>query len=501
MSTATSTLPGLGDAARDLLGDVANLIDGNWEVGEADGKLTSINPATAGLITTVPTASREQAERAVTAARRAFDCGPWAKTGPRERAELLHNLADLMDENRDALVEIVVTEVGSPVTLSRAMQVGMPVDNVRWSAEMALKGPQGGYEEMLPPHAGPPASLSMLRREPAGVVAGITGYNFPINSVVWKLGPGLAAGCTLIIKPSERTSLSTLALLRLAERAGFPPGSINFLLGDGVVGDLLVSHPDVDLAMFTGSLKVGQKIMKTAAQTTKRLVLELGGKSATIIMPGADLEAVTGPSILRWARNAGQGCGATTRTLVPRADYDSFAAASVEFVGTMVVGDPWDESTDVGPLIRAEHREFVEGFVERAVADGGEILAGGDRPASAGFFLNPTIVGGVTNEAEVCREELFGPVGTIIPYDTLDQAVEIANDSDYGLHGAVYGPIEDALALSRRIRAGAVSVNGGGFMHPRAPWGGYKQSGFGREMGDDGFREFFEVKHVQWPLR
>jgi aldehyde dehydrogenase (NAD+)/betaine-aldehyde dehydrogenase len=501
MSTAATALPGLGDAARELLGEVGNLIDGSWETGTGAGELTSINPATGEVLATIPTASWEQAERAVAAARRAFDKGQWAKTGPRERSQLLHDLADLMDENREALVEIIVTEVGSPVTLSRAMQVGMPVSNIRWAAEMALKGPQGGYEEMLPPHPGPPASLSMLRREPAGVVAGITGYNFPINSVVWKLGPGLAAGCTLVIKPSERTSLSTLALLRLAERAGFPPGTINFLLGDGVVGDALVSHPDVDLAMFTGSLKIGREIMKTAAHTTKRLVLELGGKSATIIMPGADLEAVTGPSILRWARNAGQGCGATTRTLVPRADYDAFASASAEFIGTMGVGDPWDEGTDVGPLIRAEHREFVEGFVERALADGGEVVAGGGRPDSPGYFLNPTVVGGLTNEAEICREELFGPVGTIIPYDSLEEAVEIANDSDYGLHGAVYGPIEEALELSKRIRAGAVSVNGGGFMHPRAPWGGYKQSGFGREMGDDGFREFFEVKHVQWPRR
>lgn len=494
-------MPGLGEAARDLLGEVGNLIDGAWEAGAGDGELTSINPASGERIVALPTASHEQALRAVAAARRAFDGGAWPRLGARERSELLLDLAALMEENREALVEIVVTEVGCPVTLSRAMQVGMPIANVRWAAEMALKGPLGGYEEMLPPDAGPPASLSMLRREPAGVVAGITGYNFPINSVVWKLAPGLAAGCTLVIKPSERTSLSTLALIRLADRAGFPPGTVNFLLGDGVVGGALVSHPDVDLAMFTGSLKVGREIMHAAAQTTKRLVLELGGKSATVIMPGADLDEVTGPSIQRWARNAGQGCGATTRTLVPRADYEAFAAASEAFIAGMGVGDPWDEKTDVGPLIRAEHRASVEAFVERALAGGGEIVAGGGRPTERGFFMNPTVVGGVTNEDEICREELFGPVGTIIPYDSLDEAVAIANDSEYGLHGAVYGPIEDALELAKRFRAGAVSVNGGGFMHPRGPWGGFKQSGFGREMGDDGFREFFEVKHVQWPLR
>ncbi|MGV1047010.1 MAG: aldehyde dehydrogenase family protein [Solirubrobacterales bacterium] len=501
MTAPATALPGLGDAARELLGEVGNLIGGAWEPGAGEAELTSINPATGERIVAVPTASREQAGRAVAAARRAFDKGPWASAGPRERGELLLDLADLMEQNRDALVEIVVTEVGCPVSLSRAMQVGMPIANLRWAAEMALKGPQGGYEEMLPPDPGPPASLSKLRREPAGVVAGITGYNFPINSVVWKLGPGLAAGCTLVIKPSERTSLSTLALIRLADRAGFPPGVVSFLLGDGAVGDALVADPDVDLAMFTGSLEVGREIMRAAAQTTKRLVLELGGKSATVIMPGAALDEVTGPSIQRWARNAGQGCGATTRTLVPRGDYEAFAAASEAFISKMAVGDPWDERTDVGPLIRAEHRDFVESCVERAVASGAEVVAGGGRPDRDGFFMNPTVVGGVTNADEICREELFGPVGAIIPYDTLEEAIEIANDSDYGLHAAVYGPIEEALELANHFRTGAVSVNGGGFMHPRGPWGGFKQSGFGREMGDDGFREFFEVKHVQWPLR
>ena len=502
MTATTIPTEQLSDRARALLGEPANLIGGSWEAGASESRLSSINPTTAQTICEFPAASVEQGERAIEAARRAFYSDEWSNASPRERSDLLLGLADLMDKHRDELVEIVVTEVGSPVTLSRAMQVGMPIDNIRWAAEKAIEGPPGGYEEALPPHFGTPPSSSLLVREPAGVVAAITGYNFPINSVVWKLGPALAAGCTIVIKPSERTPLSTVALIRLAHEAGFPEGAVNMVLGEGDVGQLLSSHPDVDLTMFTGSFAVGRKIMAAAAESTKRLVLELGGKSASIVMPNADLEEATGPSILRWARNAGQGCGATTRTLVPRADYDRFVELSAEFVSKLKAADPWQEDTDLGPLIRAEQRASVEGYVERALEAGGEIVAGGGRPDGLdGYFVNPTVVGNVTNEAEICQEELFGPVGTVIPYDSLDEAVAIANDSQYGLHAAVYGPMAEAIQLSRRLRTGAVSVNGGGFMHPRGPWGGLRHSGFGREMGDDGYREFFEVKHVQWPLR
>ena len=343
--------------------------------------------------------------------------------------------------------------------------------------------------------------MSVLRREPVGVVAGITGYNFPINSVAWKLGPALAAGCTIVLKPSPRTSLSTIAMVRMADRVGFPPGVINVVLGEGPVGHLLSSHPDIDMTMFTGSLEVGRKIMAAAAHTTKRLVLELGGKSATIVLPGADLQAVTGPSILRWCRNAGQGCGATTRTLVPRQDYDRFCEVAAQFIDGLQTGDPWDDRTDVGPLIRDEQRSFVENHVHEAISRGALVVAGGGRPMGmGGYFVNPVLLGGLTNDDVICREELFGPVGVVLPYDTVDEAIAIANDSQYGLHAAIYGPIVESLAVANRLRTGAVSINGGGFMRPEGPWGGFKLSGFGREMGDDGFREFFQVKHVQWPL-
>jgi aldehyde dehydrogenase (NAD+) len=502
MTTTQSAPHELGSTARSLIDGPTCWIDGKWEDGEGAGVLRAVNPATAQPIREFQVASVRQAERAVAAARRAFDEGPWAKVTPRERADLLLELADLMERNFNDLVEVVVTEVGSPISLSRAMQVGMPIANVRWAAKMAIKGPQGGYEEALVPHMGPPPSSSLLQRVPVGVVAGITGYNFPMNSVVWKLAPGLAAGCTLVFKPSPRTPLSTMAMMRLVDQVGFPPGVVNFIAGDADVGETLCTDPAVDMVMFTGSLNVGRAIMRSAAETTKRLVLELGGKSATIVLPGSDIEALAGPSILRWVRNSGQGCGATTRTLVPRAEYDRYSAAASEFIGNLKIGSPWEESTDLGPLIRSEQRDFVEGHLKNALDEGAELIGGGGRPEGFdGYYMNAALVGNVVNSDTICQEELFGPVGALLPYDSVEQAISIAHDSPYGLHAAVYGPPAEAFQLARRLRTGAVSVNGGGFMHPEGPWGGFKLSGFGREMGEDGFREFFQVKHIQWPMR
>lgn len=503
MTTVTEDLARtLSPAARELIDGATNWIDGAWEDGEESQTLTVVNPSTTEEIRTVATASVAQTERAVAAARRAFDAGTWADASPLERSDVLLQLADVMDRHRDELAEIVVTEVGTPIALTRSMQVGMPVANIRWAADMALKGPQGGYEEALPPHLGPPPSSSLLQRVPVGVVAGITGYNFPINSVAWKLGPGLAAGCTLVFKPSPRTPLSTLAFMRLVEKVDLPRGVVNFVLGEGDVGNTLSTHPGVDMVMFTGSLAVGRRIMQAAAHTTKRLVLELGGKSATIVLPGADVEEIVGASVYRFARNAGQGCGATTRTLVPRTLYDGYADAASRFVAGMQVGSPWDERTDLGPLIRAEQRDFVEGHVAAALERGAILVAGGGRPdALPGYFMNAAIVSNVDNSDTICQEELFGPVGALLPYDDIEQALAIAHDSPYGLHAAVFGPPTEAQQLALRLRTGAVSVNGGGFMRPEGPWGGFRLSGFGREMGDDGFREFFQVKHIQWPIR
>ncbi|MFB8388278.1 aldehyde dehydrogenase family protein [Microbacterium sp. NPDC055910] len=501
--TAFETLDNLSASARALIEGPLNWIGGEWEEGQSSEINTVLNPSTGGVLRSDPHATPDQARRAVRAAREAFDKGPWGRSTPAYRAAALNRLADLMDEYYDELVEIIITEVGTPVALARGMQVSMPVANIRWAADMALKGPRGGYEEPLLPSFQAPASSSVLQRVPAGVVAGITGYNFPINSVVWKLGPGLAAGCTLVFKSSERTPLSTRALMKLVEMADIPMGVVNFVSGLGDVGEVLTTDPAVDMVMFTGSLKVGKAIQRAAAETTKKTILELGGKSANILLPTvSDFDAIVEPSIMRFARNSGQGCGSTTRMLVPRAQYDDFAGSIQRFVGNLKVGLPWDEENHLGPLIREEQRQFVAGFVDRAVDSGAEIIAGGGATEGLdGYFYNPTVVGAVDNTWEIAREELFGPVGVLIPYDTVEEAIDIAHDSPYGLHAAVYGDPTEAYGVATRLRTGAVSINGGGYMRPDAPWGGFKLSGYGREMGADGFQEFFQVKHIQWPIR
>jgi aldehyde dehydrogenase (NAD+) len=502
MTIAQSPDRKMSASARSMIGGPTNYINGRWEDGEGTQLLRSVNPSTTDSIRDIPCASAAQAERAVLAARSAFDSGPWGRVTARERADLLLELADLMERNTEDLLEVIVTEVGTPIRLSRVMQVGMPIANIRWAADMALKGPQGGYEEALPPHLGAPPSSSLLQRVPVGVVAGITGYNFPINSVVWKLGPGLAAGCTMVFKPSPRTPLSTMALVKLVEQVGLPPGVVNFVIGDAGTGQVLADHDAVDMVMFTGSLSVGRKIMESAARTTKRLVLELGGKSATILLPGSDIPQLTEASIMRWARNSGQGCGATTRTLVPRAAYKEYADSASHYINDLHIGSPWLEETDLGPLIRAEQRDFVEGHLNRALDRGATLIAGGGRPEGyVGYFMNAALVGGIDNTDEIAQEELFGPVGVLLPYETVEEAIAIAHNSQYGLHAAVYGPPVEAYEVGKRLRAGAVSINGGGFMRPEGPWGGFRLSGMGREMGDDGYREFFQVKHLQWPIR
>jgi aldehyde dehydrogenase (NAD+) len=500
--TSVSTDRHVGARAH-LVDAPMNYLDGQWEPGEGTGECVSINPATGEVLARGQAASVDQAKRAIAIARRAFDEGPWARTTPRERSDLLRQLAEAVDRTREELVELVVSEVGAPVRLARAMQVGMPIANLAWSADVALRGPYNGYEQALPPHLGVPPSSSLLRYEPIGVVAAIAGYNFPINSLVWKLGPALAAGCTIVLKPSPRAPLAAVALIRIVEEIGLPPGVVNLLLGDGDVGSTLSSHPDVDMVMFTGSSPVGRRVMADAATMTKKVVMELGGKSPSIVLAGADVEEVVASTTLRFCRMSGQACGATTRTLVPRSMYDDFAAASEAFLPTVAVGDPRREETEIGPLIRDEHRQFVEASVEAALARGATILAGGGRPEGldGGYFVNPALIGGVDNADPICREELFGPIGTLLPYDSVNEAIRIANDSEYALHAAVFGPFEKAFRVAGRLRSGSVAVNGGGFMRPDAPWGGSKASGFGREMGDDGFREFFNVKHIQWPIR
>jgi aldehyde dehydrogenase (NAD+)/betaine-aldehyde dehydrogenase len=478
----------------------ASLIDGEWAEGQAGERIEVLDPATEAQLAAFSAASNEQVAAAAGAARRAFDSGPWPRLAPRERSAALHRLADLVEGRGEELAQLLVEEIGCPIRLSRALQVGATVECLRWFADAAARGPGGGYEQPLPLHEKPILSASVLRREPAGVVAAITAYNYPLLLLARKLGGALAAGCTVVVMPSPRAPLSTVAVLGLLDEAGLPPGVVNLAIGGPDAGVALTTAPEVDMISFTGSREIGSAVMTQAAPAVKKVVLELGGKSPNIVLPGADLETAVGPSLLRFVLNTGQGCGATTRTLVPRADYDQWVEGSQRFFAGLRVGDPREEATDVGPLIRAEHRDRVHGFVARALDGGASVEARADAPGGAGYFMDCLLVGGVDNADEICQEELFGPVGVLMPFDDVDQALALANSSRYGLNANVWGPLPEALEVARRLRTGTVTINGGGGMRQDVPWGGLGESGIGREAGEDGFAEYLEVKHVQWPL-
>jgi aldehyde dehydrogenase (NAD+)/betaine-aldehyde dehydrogenase len=472
--------------------------DGSWTQGAGAG-FSSVNPATEEPLAELRSADAQQVDDAVGAAHAA--ARSWARTEPAYRARLLRRLADLIEAQAGPLADLVTAEVGSPITLARGLQVGQPIKNFRWAADAALRGPRGGYREQLPMSYGSVRAESVLLRQPIGVVAAIVPYNYPLNMISWKVAPALAAGCPVVLLPSPRGALCALAFLRLAEQVGFPPGVLNLLIGGAEVGERLVADDRVDLVSFTGSNAVGARVMAVAAEHNAKVVLELGGKSPNLVLPGVDIESVIAPSILRFVRNAGQGCGATTRILVSDRDYDEFVDRAQAFIAkVLVVGDPTSESTEVGPLISAEHRARVEGYLERAVAAGAEILAGGDRPADQprGFYLNPTLVGRLGSDSELCQDELFAPVAAVLAYSTVDEAIAIANDSRYGLNAVVWGEQAAALEVADQLDSGTVAINGGGDMRSDVPWGGVKQSGVGAEMGEDGFGEFFRVKHLTW---
>jgi aldehyde dehydrogenase (NAD+) len=476
-------------------------IDGRWVDAEGEGSAHVLDPATEQTLARVRFASTAQVRAATEAARRAFDRGPWRTTTPRERGRMLHHLCDLVEKHNDDLMESIIDETGSPTALARVGQIQSALECLRWFADAALVGPPGGYERGLPLHREDITTASLYRQEPAGVVAAITAYNYPMLLLARKIGGVLASGCTTVVLPSERAPLTTHLFFTLLDQVGYPEGVANLVIGSRDVGVALTTDPRVDMVTFTGSVAVGREVMKQGASTTKKVVLELGGKSPTIVLPGADLGACVGPSITRFTVAAGQGCGCTTRTLVYERDYDDYLSAASDYVSGIKVGDPRAPGTDVGPLIRAEHRAGVEGYVDRALAAGGAVLVGGGRPdLETGYFMNPTIVGDVDNSAEIAQSELFGPVGVVLRYSSVEEAIEIANASRYGLYAAVWGPTQDAMRVAERLSSGTVAINGGGRLRPDAPWGGFRDSGNGREAGDEGFREFFELKHIQWPI-
>lgn len=481
-----------------------NLIGGKLVASSAGTTFETLNPATEEVLGVAADGTAADMDAAIDAARRAFDgdVGGWT-TDVAFRARCLRQLRDAMQSHSEELRELTIAEVGAPRFLTTLAQLDSPVEDLGYAAELA-EGYEGWRVDLgAAKPAGVPSHRWVLR-EPAGVVGAITPWNFPHQINLAKVGPALAAGCTVVLKPAPDTPWAASAVAHLAAtETDIPAGVLNVVnSSDHALGAMLSTDPRVDLVSFTGSTATGRKVMASAAETLKRVFLELGGKSAFIILDDADLGSAAALAAFTACTHAGQGCAITTRLLVPRARYDEAVEATAATMGALPAGDPNDPGTICGPVISARQRDRIEEYLRLAVAEGGSFAVGGGRPADKdrGFFIEPTLVTGLDNSARVAREEIFGPVLTIIPHDGDDDAVRIANDSPYGLSGAVHSADpERAWAVARRVRTGTMSINGGVWYGGDVPFGGYKASGIGREMGVAGFEEYLETKSVATP--
>lgn len=477
-------------------------IDGAWTEGCAEESITVLNPATEDVIAEVPQSTPADIDAAVTAARRAFDEGPWPTMSPTGRSRILIAMADELQRRRAELVDLNITEAGCTRLIADYLQVGTPIDHFADMAHRVL--PRFAFEEPVAPIFGHGIGQGIVVREPYGVAALITAFNFPFLLNLAKLAPALAAGCTTVLKSSPYTPLEALVLGEIAEAAGLPAGVLNIVTGDVAAGEALTTHPGVDIISFTGSDTVGRKVYAQGAQSIKKVVLELGGKSANILLEDADLDKVMESVLGGFVTHAGQGCALQTRILVHQSLHDELVARIVGALGFISVGDPADPTMLMGPLIRETQRQRVETLIQAGVDEGAQIAFGGGRPAhlARGFFVEPTLFVGVDNNMRIAQEEFFGPVGVVIPFTDDDDAVRIANNSRYGLAGGVWSsdPLR-AAAVARRLRTGMVVINGGGGgLNPGAPFGGYKHSGIGREFGAYGLSEFLQHKALQWPV-
>jgi aldehyde dehydrogenase (NAD+) len=498
-------------------------IDGRWTPAEAGGTIEGIDPATEEIIGEVPEGTPKDATRAIEAARRAFDEGPWPWMKPRARGIVLKRMAELLDSRMPELRELIVAETGSTGSMTDRVQAAGVVGLVHWNADHVDTAVQ--WVESSPPVGGPNGmSGSAIVREPVGVVAAITPFNVPFYLNLVKAVPALAAGCTVVLKPHPWTSLDAFEIAKAADDAGVPPGVFNLITGGGVVGDELSGSPLVDMVTFTGSTATGRRIMANAAQTVKRLQLELGGKSATVVLDDVGEDYATSIGFGAVLSHCGQGCVIQTRLLLPEHLLDAYIDGVQRAATLVTIGDPRDRATTLGPLIRERQRQRVEGYVQSGLDEGAELLIGGKRPSHLpkGFFFEPTVFIKARNHMRIAQEEIFGPVMTVITYSgSEDEAVRVANDSIYGLGGGVIAANTGrAFNVARRIRAGWMSAQGvgttgsvstdpgagqgPGWGYQTGPFatagafGGFKQSGIGREWGHHGLEEYTEIKYLTW---
>jgi acyl-CoA reductase-like NAD-dependent aldehyde dehydrogenase len=463
-------------------------IGGEWVQSGGSGVLEVTNATTEQVMGSVPEGTVEDVDAAVAAARAAFES--WSQTSVQERADWMQRIAEALGARMGEIAELIAQEVGMPVKLSNMIQAGLPTTTFASMPQLLAEMP---WEEEV--------GNSLIVREPVGVVGAITPWNYPLHQIAAKVAPAMAAGCTVVLKPSQVAPLNAMVLADVIDEVGLPAGVFNLVTGRGsVIGEALALHPDVDAISFTGSTAAGRRVSEAAAGTIKRVALELGGKSPNIILEDADLQKAITDGVAKCFLNSGQTCSALTRMLVPRsrlAEAEQIAAAVAEHFKP---GDPFEPGTTLGPLVSEGQRELVRDYINKGTGEGAKLLTGGAEAPEGleqGYFVQPTVFSEVTPEMTIAKEEIFGPVLVLMPYEDEEDAVRIANDSIYGLAGGVWsGDQERAKKVALRIRTGQVEINGGAF-NPLAPFGGYKQSGYGRELGRFGLEEFLQVKALQ----
>ena len=477
-------------------------IDGEWITASTHEAI--INPATEAVIGHAPVGDSAAIEAALAAARTAFDKGPWPRMTQKQRQTTITAFLDAIERRAGEIIELIIAEAGATRMLAQFLQYGIPMQHARTAVELSGRSAITPLPVETTPNAQGTTTLGggVLVRDPAGVVAAITPYNFPFFLNIGKIVPAMLMGCTVILKPSPYTPFQALILAEMADAAGLPKGVLNIVTGGKEVGEALTTDPRVDLVSFTGSDSVGSAIQAQSAPTLKRVLLELGGKSALIVRPDADIEAAAMAGLMGFTIHAGQGCALLTRHLVHNSVRERYTAILKAMVGHIKLGDPADPATGMGPLIRNVALQRTERYVEIAKAEGARLVAGGGRPAGIdkGFFHEPTLFDNVENSHRIAQEEVFGPIGIIIGYDSDDEAIALANDSAFGLSGGIFSAdVGQAYEMALQLHTGGVSINGGGGrMSSHAPFGGIKRSGYGREYGIEGLNEFTTIKTISF---